>query len=51
MTAKDWTEVVVLTLFVLAAALDDLVPGGQVDDAAIPPAIARLLSRLAPLLR
>jgi type VI secretion system secreted protein VgrG len=50
-TATDLMEVTVLTLLVIAMVLDDIVPGAQIDDAAIPPAIARILNRLAPILR
>ncbi|XXT16361.1 type VI secretion system tip protein TssI/VgrG [Sorangium sp. So ce429] len=50
-TAGDVVEVAALTLLVVALIADDAVPGGQADDVAIPPAIARILSRLAPLLR
>jgi type VI secretion system secreted protein VgrG len=51
MTVQDWGEIVALTLLVLATVLDDAIPGGQADDVVIPPAIARMLTRLAPLLR
>ena len=50
-TADDMAEAALLTLLVVVLILDDALPGGQMDDAAIPPAIARILSRLAPLLR
>jgi type VI secretion system secreted protein VgrG len=50
-TAGDVAEIALLTLLVLAAVLDDAAPGGQLDDAAIPPALARILDRLTPLLR
>ncbi|WP_437494791.1 VRR-NUC domain-containing protein [Sorangium sp. So ce1014] len=49
-TAGDVAEVAALTLLVIALVLDDAVPGGQADDVAIPPAVARILSKLAPLL-
>jgi type VI secretion system secreted protein VgrG len=51
MTATDVAEVAALTLFVIATVLDDAVPGAQIDDVAIPPALAKILSRLAPLLQ
>lgn len=38
-------------LLVLALILDDSIPGGQVDDVAIPPLVARIIARLAPILR
>jgi len=47
----DAAEVALLVLIVVALILDDALPGGQLDDAGIPPAIARILSKLAPLLR
>jgi type VI secretion system secreted protein VgrG len=47
----DVAALALLTLFVIVLILDDAAPGGQADDAALPPAIARILSRLAPLLR
>ncbi|KYF73145.1 hypothetical protein BE11_43665 [Sorangium cellulosum] len=50
-TAADVAEVAALTLLVMALVLDDAVPGGQADDIAIPPAVARILGKLAPLLR
>ncbi|WP_437838429.1 type VI secretion system tip protein TssI/VgrG [Sorangium sp. So ce1153] len=50
-TAGDVAEVAALTLLVVALVLDDVVPGGQADDVAIPPAVARILGKLAPLLR
>lgn len=50
MTAGDVAEVAALTLLVIALVLDDAVPGGQADDVVIPPAVARILSKLAPLL-
>ncbi|AUX23585.1 uncharacterized protein SOCEGT47_041120 [Sorangium cellulosum] len=50
-TAGDVAEVAALTLLVMALVLNDAVPGGQADDVAIPPAIARILGKLAPLLR
>ena len=50
-TPEDAAEVALMTLFVVFAVLNDAWPGGLLDDAAIPPAIARILSRLAPLLR
>jgi type VI secretion system secreted protein VgrG len=50
-TAGDVAEVAALTLLVVALALDDAVPGGQADDVAIPPAVARILGKLVPLLR
>ncbi|MGK3991688.1 type VI secretion system tip protein TssI/VgrG [Sorangium sp. So ce1024] len=50
-TAGDVAEVAALTLLVIALVADDALPGGQVDDVAIPPAIARILSKIAPLLR
>ncbi|WP_437946576.1 type VI secretion system tip protein TssI/VgrG [Sorangium sp. So ce296] len=50
-TTGDVAEVAALSLLVLALVLDDAVPGGQADDVAIPPAVARILSKLAPLLR
>jgi type VI secretion system secreted protein VgrG len=40
-----------LTALVILMILNDVAPGGQLDDVAIPPAVARILSRLAPLLR
>ncbi|KYF67066.1 type VI secretion system tip protein TssI/VgrG [Sorangium cellulosum] len=49
-TAGDVAEVAALTLLVIALVLDDAVPGGQADDVAIPPAVARILGKLAPLL-
>ncbi|WP_437946582.1 type VI secretion system tip protein TssI/VgrG [Sorangium sp. So ce296] len=51
MTAGDVAEIAALTLLVMALVLDDAVPGGQADDVAIPPAVARILGKLAPLLR
>ncbi|WP_437899531.1 type VI secretion system tip protein TssI/VgrG [Sorangium sp. So ce124] len=51
MTAGDVAEVAALTLLVIALVLDDAVPGAQADDVAIPPAVARILGKLAPLLR
>ncbi len=50
-TLADAAEMALLTVFVIVAILNDALPGGQIDDVAIPPAIARILSRLAPLLR
>jgi hypothetical protein len=50
-TAPDLAEAALLTLMVAVMILNDALPGGQIDDAAIPPVIARILSRLAPLLR
>ena len=50
-TAEDVAEAALLALLVVVLILDDTLPGGQIDDAAIPPVIARILSRLAPLLR
>ncbi|XXY52595.1 type VI secretion system tip protein TssI/VgrG [Sorangium sp. So ce269] len=50
-TAGDVAEVAALTLLVMALVLDDVVPGGQADDVAIPPALARILGKLTPLLR
>ena len=50
-TAEDVAEAALLALLVVVLILDDTLPGGQLDDAAIPPAIARILSRIAPLLR
>ena len=44
-------EAALLTLFVVVLILDDALPGGQVDDAAIPGAVARILDRLTLLLR
>jgi type VI secretion system secreted protein VgrG len=49
-TIEDLAAVAVLTLIVVVLILDDAA-GGQADDVAIPPLIARILSRLAPLLR
>jgi type VI secretion system secreted protein VgrG len=51
LTAEDMAEVALLTLLVIVLIIDDVAPGGQIDDAAIPAAIARILDRLAPLLR
>jgi type VI secretion system secreted protein VgrG len=48
-TAGDVAEVAALTLLVVALVLDDAVPGAQADDVAIPPAVARILAKLAPL--
>ncbi|EYF03899.1 VgrG protein [Chondromyces apiculatus DSM 436] len=48
---EDLAEATLLSLAVLFLLLDDMVPGGQVDDVAIPPVLARILSLLAPLLR
>ncbi|AUX24893.1 uncharacterized protein SOCEGT47_054330 [Sorangium cellulosum] len=50
-TLGDAVEIAALTLLVIALVADDAVPGGQADDVAIPPAVARILSKLAPLLR
>ncbi|WP_437758472.1 type VI secretion system tip protein TssI/VgrG [Sorangium sp. So ce1389] len=50
-TAGDVAEVAALTMLVVALVLDDAVPGGQADDVAIPPAVTRILGKLAPLLR
>ncbi|WP_438019378.1 VRR-NUC domain-containing protein [Sorangium sp. So ce315] len=50
-TVGDVAEVAALTLLVVALVLDDVVPGGQADDVAIPAAVARILSKIAPLLR
>jgi type VI secretion system secreted protein VgrG len=50
-TAGDVAEVAALTLLVMALVLDDVVPGGQADDVVIPAAVARILSKVAPLLR
>lgn len=50
-SVRDVVEVAVLTLAVLVMLLDDAVPGGQLDDGAIPPALARILGKLAPMLR
>jgi type VI secretion system secreted protein VgrG len=50
-TAEDVAEAVLLTLLVIVLIVDDVAPGGQLDDAAIPPVIARIMDRLAPLLR
>ncbi|MCC6552102.1 MAG: VRR-NUC domain-containing protein [Polyangiaceae bacterium] len=50
-TAKDAAEAALLVLLVIALILDDALPGGQIDDGGIPPALARILERLAPLLR
>jgi type VI secretion system secreted protein VgrG len=50
-TAEDVVVVALLAALVIILLIDDLAPGGQADDAAVPPLIARILSRLAPLLR
>ena len=51
LTATDAAEVLMLALVVLALVLDDVAPGGQLDDPLIPPLVARILDRLAPRLR
>ena len=51
LTDEEVKEVVILTVLILAMILDDLLPGGQADDPLLPPALARLFSRLTPLLR
>jgi type VI secretion system secreted protein VgrG len=50
-TAEDVAVVVALALLVAILVLDDEVPGGQIDDAEIPPLVEQIMSRLAPLLR
>ncbi|WP_437943183.1 type VI secretion system tip protein TssI/VgrG [Sorangium sp. So ce281] len=51
MTPGDVVEIAALTLLVVGLVLDDAVPGAQIDDVAIPPAVARILTKLGPLLR
>ena len=51
MTVAEAAEVALLVLLMVALILDDALPGGQLDDAGIPAALARILNQLAPLLR
>ena len=50
-TMADLGEAALFTLLAIAMIANDAWPGGQLDDAAIPPTIARIVSKLAPLLR
>ena len=49
-TVADAVLIMALLVAIAALLADDALPGGQADDVAIPPLIARLMARLAPIL-